>query len=76
MLNMARLGRLLTNCYGFERVCSFSTRFEGVLLVGQPTVLTMHLAGRTSATAEVELLMRTPDRRRIASGRATIRLAP
>jgi len=76
MLNMARLGRLLTGCFGAARVHSFATRFEGVLLVGQPTVLTMRLVGRETATAEVEVLMCTPDQRRIASGRATIELAP
>ncbi|MDY0046094.1 MAG: MaoC/PaaZ C-terminal domain-containing protein [Thauera propionica] len=75
MLNMARLGRLLTSRYGPARLCSFATRFEGVLLVGQPTVLTMQLVARTDAAAEVEILMCTPDGRRIASGRAAIRLA-
>ncbi|NMG55194.1 MaoC/PaaZ C-terminal domain-containing protein [Aromatoleum aromaticum] len=76
MLNMARLGRLLTSRFGAAHIQSLDTRFEGVLLVGQPTVLSMHLVGRETATAEVEVLMCTPDRRRIVSGRATIRIAP
>lgn len=76
MLNMARLGRLLTSRFGAARVLRFTTRFEDVLLVGQATVLTMQLVGRQNATVEVEVLMCTPDQRRIASGRATIKLAP
>lgn len=35
MLNMAHLGRLLTDHFSAERIRSFSARFEGVVLVGQ-----------------------------------------
>lgn len=74
MLNMARLGKMLTSRFGVARVRSFGTRFEGVLLVGQATELTMHLVGRENGAAEIELLMCTDDQRRIASGRATVLL--
>lgn len=74
MLNMARLGRLLTACFGVTRIRGFSTRFEGVLLVGQPTEITLCLVGREQGVAEVELTMCTDDQRRIASGRAAVLL--
>lgn len=74
MLNMARLARLLTGHFGAERLRNFSTRFEGVLLAGQPTEISMRLVGREQGAAEVELTMCAEDNRRIASGRATVLL--
>lgn len=74
MLNMARLGRVLTASFGAARVRDFSTRFEGVLLVGQPTEITLRLVGHDRGVAEVELTMCTDDQRRIASGRASVLL--
>ena len=35
MLNMAHLGRLLTDHFAAERIRAFSARFESVVLVGQ-----------------------------------------
>jgi len=72
MLNMARLGRLVTDGFPPESIRSFSVRFEGVLLAGQATVMRMSLASRADGVAQLDLLMTTPDARRIASGAAKI----
>jgi len=53
MLNMALLGRLPTDHLPADAILGFSTRFEGVLQVGEPTRLSMGLLDRTGERAEV-----------------------
>jgi len=72
MLNMARLGQLLTRSVPAERILAFSVRFEGVLLAGQATMLRMSVAGRSDEEIECELLMTSANDQRIASGRARV----
>jgi len=74
MLNMAALGRLLTDHFEPNAILGFSSRFEGVLLVGEPTRLSMTLLARTDGIAAIALEMLAPEGRRIVGGRATIRL--
>ena len=74
MLNMAMLGRLLTDHFEPDAILGFSSRFEGVLLVGEPTRLSMALLAREGGIAAIGLEMLTHGGRRIAGGRATIRL--
>ncbi|TVO63559.1 MaoC/PaaZ C-terminal domain-containing protein [Denitromonas ohlonensis] len=68
MLNMARLGRLVTAHFPAQQILSFSVRFEGVLLAGQATTMAMTLSARSEGGAEFELQMRTSGDQRIASG--------
>lgn len=74
MLNMALLGRLLTDHFETDAIRGFSTRFEGVLQVGEPTRVSMTLADRTGEDAEIGLEMLTHEGRRIVSGRAKVRI--
>lgn len=74
MLNMAVLGRLLTDHFETDAIRGFSTRFEGVLQVGEPTRVSMALAERTGDHAEIGLEMLTHEGRRIVSGRAKVRI--
>jgi acyl dehydratase len=74
MLNMAALGRLLTDHFEPDTILGFSSRFEGVLLVGEPTRLSMTLLTRADGIAAVGLEMLTHEGRRIVGGRAMIRL--
>lgn len=73
MLNMARLGAVLTERLpeGWD-LRELRTRFEGVLTVGIPCRITARLAGRDEHAAEVELAMRTFDERAIAGGVARV----
>lgn len=73
MLNMAVLGRLLTDHFESDAIRGFSTRFEGVLKVGEPTRVSMTLLERTGEQAEIGLEMLTHEGRRIVSGRAKVR---
>jgi len=74
MLNMAVLGRLLTDHFEPQAILNFSTRFEGVLTVGEPTRLTMCLAGRDGVHAELALAMSSESGRQIVSARALVAL--
>ncbi|NMF87131.1 MaoC/PaaZ C-terminal domain-containing protein [Aromatoleum petrolei] len=74
MLNMALLGRLLTDHFETDAIRGFSTRFEGVLQVGEPTRVSMTLVDRTGEHAEIGLEMLTHEGRRIVSGRAKVRI--
>ncbi|BAL27234.1 MaoC/PaaZ C-terminal domain-containing protein [Azoarcus sp. KH32C] len=74
MLNMAVLGRLLTDHFESDAILGFSTRFEGVLKVGEPTRVSMSLLERNGEYAEVALEMLTDEGRRIVSGRAKVGL--
>ncbi len=75
MLNMARLGGMLTRHFDAGSIRGFGARFESVLLVGQATTIDMSLAGYEGGVARVELLMRAQNGRRIVSGHADIRLS-
>lgn len=74
MLNMAALGRLLTDHFEPDTILGFSSRFEGVLLVGEPTRLSMTLLTVEDGIAALGLEMLTHEGRRIVGGRALIRL--
>lgn len=74
MLNMALLGRLLTDHFASDAILGFSARFEGVLLVGEPTRVSMKLVERNAGHAEIGLEMHTREDRRILSGRAKVRI--
>ncbi|CDM25248.1 MaoC-like hydratase/dehydratase [Castellaniella defragrans 65Phen] len=75
MLNMARLGRMLTRHFDAGSIRGFGARFESVLLVGQATTIGMSLTGYEGGVARVALLMRAQDGRRIVSGHADVRLS-
>lgn len=75
MLNMARLGQLVTGHFSAERIRAFSVRFEGVLLAGQATRMRMTVAARTPDEVELMLVMTSSDGQRIASGTARVSIS-
>lgn len=72
MLNMAHLGRLLTERLPAERIRSFSARFEGVVLVGQRVTYRASLAERTSDGFQLALEGLLLNGVRVISGQAFV----
>lgn len=68
MLNMARLGQLVTGCFPAGQIRSFTVRFEGVLLAGQATTMGMTLTALDEQEADFALHMTTTGNQRIATG--------
>ncbi|PKO88885.1 MAG: hypothetical protein CVU18_06005 [Betaproteobacteria bacterium HGW-Betaproteobacteria-12] len=72
MLNMAHLGRLLTEHFPAERIRSFSARFEGVVLVGQRVTYRASLAERTGDGFQLALEGLLLNGARVISGQAFV----
>jgi len=68
MLNMARLGRMVTDLVDSTRITYFSVRFEGVLLADEATQMRLQYEGESGGVAVLDMVMTTVDERRIASG--------
>jgi acyl dehydratase len=72
MLNMAFLGRLLTDHFSAERIRTFSARFEGVVLVGQRVNYRAVVAERLGNGIQLMLEGSLLDGKRVISGQALI----
>lgn len=72
MLNMAHLGRLLTEHFSAERIRSFSARFEGVVLVGQRVVYRACLVDKSPDGFTLALDGSLPSGVRVISGQAFV----
>lgn len=72
MLNMAHLGRLLTEHFPAERIRSFSARFEGVVLVGQRVTYRASLAERSGDGFQLALEGLLLNGVRVISGQAFV----
>lgn len=72
MLSMAQLGRLLTERFPVEKIRSFSTRFEGVVLVGQQVNYRAWLLERTPDGIALALDGRLGGGERVISGYALV----
>lgn len=72
MLNMAHLGRLLTDQFPAERIRSFSARFEGVVLVGQRVVYRACLGEKSPDGYTLALEGSLSNGERVISGQAFV----
>ena len=72
MLNMAHLGRLLTDHFCAERIRSFNARFEGVVLVGQRVTYRACLVEKSSDGITLALEGALSSGARVISGQAFI----
>ncbi|MBS0368898.1 MAG: MaoC family dehydratase N-terminal domain-containing protein [Proteobacteria bacterium] len=72
MLNMAHLGRLLTERFPAENIRSFSARFEGIVLVGQQVGYCARLLEKTPDGIALELDGSLVGGGRVISGKALV----
>lgn len=72
MLNMAQLGRLLTENFSAGQIRSFNARFEGVVLVGQAVVYRATLAESTPEGFVLALDGSLAGGGRVISGKAVV----
>ena len=74
MLGMALLGRLLEEDLGHYRLLAFSTRFTGVVKVGQTLRCRALLSGRAEGTATLSLEAIDGEGRAVINGSAQVAL--